>query len=932
MREGWQFIMSKKKSNTGSIFKTRSKVSLDPNSKKARRLRAKKERLSHLPKNHWDRFKFYLRHPKEIWKYWSSAEGRRMFLKIVGITILAVSLIIFLFLWIPSSVDAKNMDDTIKQRIQSTTNTYLDRNDQLLWEDSGSGQVLKFVESSQISDNLKNATVAIEDHNFYDHGGVSIEGIARALLNNLGGGSTQGGSTLTQQLMKQVFFQDEASERGIMGIPRKVKEVFLSVEAERSYSKDQILTYYLNVAPYGGRRNGVQSAAETYFAKDAADLSLAEAALIAGIPQYPSAYNPYNTEYNTSLLERYNQVLNAIEKYMPDKYSKEEIDAARAEFTIDNLSDKIQSPDELLVGAKAPHFVQMVKQNLEEELGAKVMGQGGLKIKTTLDIRVQDVIDTEINNLFNSSTPTSMGFDNAAVTMVDTKTGQVLGMRGSRDYNYPGYGAVNAATSFIQPGSSVKPEVYASLIDTQRTTAWGAGSMVQDNDGGRTVQQIYGAKLANANGSTSGSATIRNGLANSLNIPAVMAMYQNNKGATADCIANAAGNEDAIQACNDNSSKWTIDKIREMGDTSYCTDGADQGVGLASAIGGCGAKQVEHANAFATLGRMGQYRPYASVLSVTDFQGSVLTKWDEEEGVKQVLDPQSAYIINDILTDANARTGTFGYCAPGFCIPNVKTGTKTGTSDIGTRSKDLWFMSYTPKASLSMWWGNHVPAAVNYGDGMSLGAYVQRIMSKTHLDVFAKDGEYTANQWFDQPEGIQKINVSGREDLFPSWYIRDNVSIVQEPTVFDKLSKKLATECTPENAKETLNVTKTTNHTRGTTTYQAPAGYDRDHYDDIHSCDASAQPAIISATATSNSTNSTIRVSVSPGNNSMSAISSVLFRVNGTTYQGAAESGTSWTATVPNPSSSGVVNVEITVTDNAFYSVSRTLPITFSIP
>jgi len=909
-------------------------VSLDPNSRKAKRIRAKKARLSHLPKSHWERFKFYLRHPKEAGKYWLSPEGRWMFLKVVGCTILALILIIVLFFWLPSSVDAKNMDETIKQRIQSTTNRYLDRNDQLLWEDSGSGQVLKFVESEQISDNLKNATVAIEDHNFYEHGGVSIEGIARALLNNLGGGGVQGGSTLTQQLMKQVFFQDEATERGLAGIPRKIKEVFMSMEAERAYSKDQILTYYLNVAPYGGRRNGVQSAAETYFNKNARDLSLAESALIAGIPQYPSAYNPYNTDYNASLIERYNQVLDALEKHMSNKYTSEEIEQARLEFTIDNLTDKIQPADALLVGARAPHFVQMVKQDLENELGTKVMGQGGLTIKTTLDIRVQDVIDTEIDNLFASSTPRSMGFDNAAVTMIDTKTGQILGMRGSRDYNHPDFGAVNAATSFIQPGSSIKPEVYASLVDMQRATPWGAGSIIADNDNGKSVQQIYGARVANANGSTTGSPTMRVGLAGSLNIPAVMAMYQNNKGSTIQCVADAGGDEGAIQSCYDNSNRFTIEKIRELGDISYCTDGADQQVGLAAAIGGCGAKQVEHANAFATLGRMGEYRPYASVIEVKDFTGNTLTKWDEEEGVKQVLDPQSAYIINDILTDANARSGTFGYCSAGFCIPNVKTATKTGTSDIGTRSKDLWFMSYTPKATLSMWWGNHIPAAVNYGDGMTLGSYVQRIMSATHLNIFAPDGDYTSNEWFAQPEGVQRLNVSGKDDLFPSWYIKDNVTITQEPTVFDKLSKKLATECTPEGARETLNITKTINHTRGTTTITAPEGYKHEVYDDVHSCDANAKPAVSSITATSNSTNSTLEAIISPGNNSFNEITSVTFRfpsLTGQTYQGSG-SGTSWTAVVPNPTTSGVTNVDIIITDRAFYSVPFTRPVTFTIP
>jgi penicillin-binding protein 1A len=899
----------KRKVSRGSIFKKRSRAAiaeLDPSSKKARILRMKKERLSHLPSKRSDRLKHYLTHPGELAQYWISLEGRAMFRKCLFWFLVGIVVFVIFFMWLPSSIDAKNMDDTIKQRIKTTTNRYVDRNDQLLWEDSGSGQVLKFVESDHISPYLKDATVAIEDHGFYNHGGISFTGILRAIVNNFGGGSTQGGSTLTQQLMKQVFFQDEASERGILGIPRKIKEMFMSIEAERSYSKDQILTYYLNVAPYGGRRNGVQSAAETYFGKDAANLTLAESALIAGIPQYPSAYNPYNTDYNSSLIKRYNNVLDAMAEYMPDKYSAEEIAAARAEFTIDTIVDKIKPIDELSSGAKAPHFIDMVKQDLEAQLGTTVMGQGGITIKTTLDVRVQDIVDAEIDRLFDSSTPTSLGFDNAAATMIDSQTGQVLAMRGSRDYNFPDYGAVNAATSFIQPGSSIKPEVYAALIDTQRDgKSYGGGSVISDNDNGRSIQQIYGAAVHNANGSTSGSTTLRNGLAQSLNIPAIMAMYFN------------GGTEP------------TLDTIRAMGDISYCTDGIDSQVGLSAAIGGCGAKQVEHANAFATLARGGTYKPVTSVLEVSDFSGNVLVRYDAEKDVRQVIDPQTAYILNDILSDANARSATFGYCSAGFCIPNVKTATKTGTSDLGGKQKDLWMMSYSPKASLSMWWGNHVPATLKSGDGMTLGPYIQRIMSQAHLDVFEKEGSWKKNQWFDQPDGVQSINISGKNDLFPSWYVKSGSQIATESIVFDRISRKMATECTPEGAREILEVVTSFNAATNTVEFQVPEGYDPYNYDDIHSCEAVAKPALINAIAAPEGTGYRVTAGISRGNNPAPNITSVNFTIGGQTYQGNVLSDTDWAVIVPHRAGS-VETITVTITDEAGYVVTGQLPVTIT--
>src|SRR5690606_28259944 len=196
------------------------------------------------------------------------------------------------------------------KRVQTTVTTYQDRNGKTLWEDKGDGNYTMAVESDQIAEKMKQATIAIEDKDFYKHSGISISGIARATLNNIKGGSTQGASTLTQQLVKQVFFEpDEAQKRGINGIPRKIKEAVLAVEVERMYDKDQILTLYLHESSYGGRRNGVESGAKTYFGKTAQELNLAEAAMLAAIPNQPGLYDPYNVAGNEYLIARQHRVL-----------------------------------------------------------------------------------------------------------------------------------------------------------------------------------------------------------------------------------------------------------------------------------------------------------------------------------------------------------------------------------------------------------------------------------------------------------------------------------------------------------------------------------------------------------------------------------------------------------------------------------------------
>ena len=888
--------------STGRKFTTYSNLAKDKGKskrtlKKEYKSREKAEYLATLPKNPVKRF-FARLNPKRLAKFWFSMDGLKMLGKIIGIILLVIFLVaIIAYFYFRNELKSLEPSELAK-RVQTTVTKYYDRNDQLLWEDTGSGEYRLVVTSENISKYMKDATVAIEDKNFYKHGGVSLTGTMRAVINNVfGSGGTQGGSTLTQQLVKQVFFEDEAGDRGISGIPRKIKEAILSVEAERIYTKDQILTMYLNESPYGGRRNGVESASQTYFGKSAKDLTIDEAALLASIPQSPTYYNPYNTEGNDALVGRQHTVIS----YMQEQgmITKEEADAAKQVSTLDKLRPQTQQYS----GAKAPHFIQMVKNELTQKLGSKVMGQGGLTIKTTLDIRVQDKLESTMNELFNGKyayLQRRFGFDNSSMTMIDSQTGQILGLQGSRDYNYPGYGAVNSATSFIQPGSSIKPLVYASLINNQNNEngTYGAGSIIPDTP---IPQSIYrttdGNSVKNADGRFKGNIPIRKSLGGSRNVPAIKAMALN-----------------GVQT--------TWDTIHAAGDTSYCTDGADKNSGLASAIGGCGAKQVEHANAFATLARGGVYKPYTTVIEVTNSQKEKLYEYDKEyaksENHKQAIDAQTAYIISDILSDDNARKDTFGWRPTGFYYPNIKTATKTGTTNIGNKSKDLWMMSYTPKAVFSIWAGNHTPAALNgAADGMSLGPVTADI-TKAVYAIFKQDGTYKDNEWFQKPDGVQQLSVNGSKDLYPSWYNKAQKTTKTKKMTFDKVTKKRATECTPDGAKEELDVTQSTDSLTKKTTMTPPEGYNIEDYDDYHKCSDSA-PFVSEVTISKPSGNDdyiTLSVIAKQGTH---PITDVVMNVNGKNYS-AKLNGGSWDITLKN--NADTYSVKATVTDEGFYTTT----------
>lgn len=862
-----------------------SNLSARRRAKKDARSRRKAEYLATLPKNPFTRTVHRL-HPKRVANYWFSREGLLMGAKILGITLL-FGLLLFgaVFAYFRKELDAIRPSELAK-RVSTTVTSYYDRNGTLLWEDKGASNYRLVVKESEIAPCMGKATIAIEDKDFYKHGGISLTGITRAFFNNFSntGGGTQGGSTLTQQLVKQVFFADEAQNRGLGGVPRKLKEAILAVEVERMYNKNQILNLYLNESPYGGRRNGVESAAQTYFNKPAKDLTLPECALLASIPQSPSVYNPYNVDGHNDLLERQRHTLNNMvdQKFITKKEAEEAKKVA--------ILDTIKPETDQYANIKAPHFVQYVRSQLEKELGKATVGRGGLKVTTTLDLRVQNVVQEQMTQLFNSYLPASANFDNGAATIVDNQTGQILALQGSRDYNYPGYGQDNAAVSFIQPGSSIKPLVYATLFKQRPGQNYGTGTILADEP----IDQIYGAKLNNFDNRFKGRMTIRQALAESRNIPAVKAMY-------------IAGRDE------------TIKTIHEIGDKSYCTDGVDKEVGLAAAIGGCGLKQVEHANSFATLARGGVYKPVSSILEVKNSNGEKIKQWKDES--KQVLDPQIPYMLESILSDDNARAPSFGRGASGLNVPGVKTFTKTGTSNLGLKSKDLWMNSVSTKATLSFWVGNHDTRPMSNALSSIVGPSVGRIMSTIHKDIFVPEGTWKTGDWFVEPAGVQKIGG----ELFPSWYTKQVQSSAK--IVFDKVSKKKATTCTPDGAKIEVDVTKTIDPVTKKEIILAGDGYDASKDDDVHKCD-DVKPFIGDVTATSaGSGQYTLSASVTQGTHTLQTVS---ISIDGQAADQAAGGTGSYSRTVT--LTPGAHTVIVTVTDTAFYTGTITKTVTVSGP
>ena len=805
VREGRKKLKKSVFKKGGKEMNIYSSLSYKHRAKKEAKARKNAEDLADLPKEPVKRF-FARLHPKRVAKFVFSKRGLFFFLKaFAALFLIGVIAIGGLFLYYKKDLESIRLDE---MKVSESVNTYLDRNGNVLWEDRGDGDYRLVTDEENISKYMRQATVAIEDRNFYNHPGVDFGALIRAALSTFGGKGVQGGSTLTQQLIKQVYFSDEAASANRGGIARKIKEMILAIEVEKMYSKEQIITMYLNESPYGGRRNGVESAAQAYFGKSAKDLTLAEASLLAAIPNNPAVLNPYNTYGNEALIARQQKTLNVMCEM--GYITEQERDEAKAVNVLDTILPETGQYENI----KAPHFVLEVKKQLEEKYGMKTMRAGGFTIKTTLDIRAQEMAEAAVAEgakytYMNKS-------DNIAMSAVDVETGQVIAMVGSIDWKKDIYGELNATTSNLEPGSTIKPILdYGPLFMQRDGQNYGPGSILKDEN----IDKLYcggysgsSCMLRNASNKFNGNITIRKSLGNSLNIPAVKALYIN-------------GVQNSLEIAH------------KLGDWSYCADRDEASYGLAIGIGsGCGVKGVEHANAYASISRGGVYKPLAYVMEMKNSAGDIIEQWTDTEG-ERIYDEQVAYMLESILSDSSARTITFGSQATsfGFNVNGVVTGSKTGTTTTTNANvtKDSWMASFSTAIAMTVWNGNHDGSGLSSSSNYVVRRVTSSFMEPVHKQLYASEGKWKSGDTWSQPSGIQKLTVNGQNDIWPSWYNSKTSGATKETLVFNSSNKKLATSCTPESLKESVEVTVMTDPVSGTKIYSGvPDGYDRETEDD----------------------------------------------------------------------------------------------------
>lgn len=545
-----------------------------------------------------------------------------------------------------------------------------DRNGKLIYEFYKDQNRTK-VNINNLPKYMAQATVAVEDKDFYRHQGVSlISGILRAVKDMIiQRDNIQGGSTLTQQLVKSALLSPERT------IKRKIKEIILALWTEKIFTKNQILEMYLNQVPYGGESYGIEEAAKKFFGKSSKDLNLAEAATLAGLPQAPSLYSPYSNPDLT--IKRRNEVLKAM--YQQKYINKKTYDTALAtKMTFKPIENNI----------KAPHFVFYIKSRLEEMYGAKTVEEGGLSVTTTLDLNIQEeaekILKEELEKIKD------LDVSNGAVLVTRPSTGEILAMVGSVDYFASPSGAFNVTTALRQPGSSIKPINYAIGIDRKLVTP---ATVFLDTPTCFTAPgQPKGYCPVNYDGKFHGPTQLRFALGNSYNIPAVKMLALN-------------GVEDFIASA----SAFTITSFKDP-----------KNYGLSLTLGGGEVTMVEMAQAFSAFANRGVPRKVNSVLDIKDKFGNNLYQFKDSNYIKdlkkpleypnflaingkQVISPETAFLISHILLDDNARSAAFGTSSY-LAVPGHAVSVKTGTTD---DKKDNWTIGYTPNFLTAVWVGNN---------------------------------------------------------------------------------------------------------------------------------------------------------------------------------------------------------------------------------
>lgn len=618
--------------------------------------------------------------------------------------------------------------DTILNRDLAQSTKIYDRTGQHLLYEIAPDQKRTLVTIEEIPLIVQQATITAEDRNFYEHSGISIKGIIRAVLSNIISldPTGQGASTITQQFIKKAFLTDDQT------YSRKIKEIMIAIALEKKFEKDEILQMYLNEIPYGGTNYGIESAAQSYYNKSVKDVTLAEAATLAALPNRPSTFLN-----NPDLLKaRRDWILDGMveEGYI----TQEEADGAKAQETPISIS---------LHNIEAPHFVLWVKEQLEEKYGARPTETGGLRVITSLDYDKQKIAEEAVTNGLVAKGAT-YGFNDVGLVSIDPKTGHILAMVGSPDYwNDEADGQVNVTLRPLQPGSSIKPMVYASAFErgyTPNTVLWDVNTTFPTATGNYEPH--------NYDGKEHGYVTMRKALQGSLNIPAVKTLY-------------LAGIENTLN----------------FGDRLGYTTLRDEYVGLSMVLGGVRVTPLEHTSAFATFANNGVRHEPVSILSVQSPTGEMLEEWKPEDHPgTEAMSSNLAATLSNVLSDNNARAYIFG---PNnyLTLSGRPAAAKTGTTN---EYKDAWTMGYTPSLATGVWVGN--------ADGTVMksradGSVVAAPIWKEYMDRSLKG---TPAENFPAPQ----IATTGKPIL--------DGQIPATSVVIDTASGKLATDLTPARYRE----------------------------------------------------------------------------------------------------------------------------------
>ncbi len=645
----------------------------------------------------------------------------------------------------------------IANRKATESTKIYDRTGEILLYETGD-QKRTIVKSDQISQYLKDATVATEDEGFYKHNGFDTKALLRAVWYKATRKTNRmtGASTITQQYVKNALLSSDRS------FTRKIKELILSIELEFMYNKDEILTMYLNEIPYGNSNAGAEAASRMYYGKTSKDLTLAQAATLAAIPQSPTYFSPYGT-HTDKLISRRNYVLDRM--VYTGKISKEDAEKTKGEDTI-TLGTVLKPRKDTML---APHFAMYVIEKVAEQFGEDKIQKEGLKIITTLDYEKQKFAEEAVSAGVDKIN--KYGASNAGFVATDPRTGQILAMVGSIDYFNPQIdGNVNITDSLRQPGSSFKPFSYATAFKKPEFSPSKIIFDFQTDFGGGYVPKNY-------NGRFNGPVTMRQALSNSLNIPAVKVM-------------SLAGMDNVIRTAED------------MGITSL---NQKSRYGLSLALGAAEVRPVEMAGAFGVFANGGVKHDLRSILKVTDSKGKVVFEYnqDRDKG-KQVLDPQVAYELANILSDNNARSLVFGTHSALY-FPDRQVAAKTGTT---SDNKDAWAVGFTPSISVAVWVGN------NNGKIMKGGADGSIVAAPIFHTFIEKSLAGSAKEKFVQPEGMQSIAVERYSnklpndgyagdittDIFASWQVPTEKDDIHIKLIVCKVNGKLA----PDNLSASL--------------------------------------------------------------------------------------------------------------------------------